>query len=81
MMLNGVEIDLDTWPWLSPYVEIEGNDAQSVENAAKELGFDMNNATYGPINFIYKREYDIAEQESVSHTPLFFDAPCPWKSK
>jgi len=80
-MLDGVEIDIDTWPWLPTCVEIEGKDAVAVENAAEKLGFDMKDATYGPINFIYQRFYEIEDQESVSHTPLFFAAKCPWEAK
>lgn len=37
--LDDVEISIDTWPHLEPYVEIEGKNEVSVENVAKMLGF------------------------------------------
>ena len=79
--LNGVQIDIDTWPWLPVSVEIEGKDAESVETAARDLGFDMKTALFGPINNYYQLVYEIPTNETVSHTPLFFNAACPWTRK
>ncbi|MFZ2887069.1 MAG: CYTH domain-containing protein [Minisyncoccia bacterium] len=79
--LNGVQIDIDTWPWLPVNVEVEGKDAQSVEETAKALGFDMKSALFGPINNYYQVVYDIPESETISHTKLSFDAPCPWQKR
>ena len=42
--LNGVEIVLDEWPWLKPYIEIEGPTEASVKELAAKLGFDWNDA-------------------------------------
>lgn len=39
-----IEYDIDIWPKLPPYLEIEGKNIQSVEIAARELGFDPNEA-------------------------------------
>lgn len=80
-MLGDVEIDIDTWPWLPTCVEVEGSSVEAVESAAAKLGLDMQTALYGPVNNYYQAVYDIPENESISHTPLFFNATCPWRRK
>ncbi len=39
-ILDTVEVDIDTWPMIDPYVELEGNSWENVEAVAKKLGFD-----------------------------------------
>ena len=80
-MLDGVEIDIDTWPWLPRCVEIEGRSEADVEKAASLLGFDIKKALFGPVNNAYRLRYDIPESETISYTPIFFNTPCPWKAK
>lgn len=38
---NGVTYDIDTWPKLEPYLEVEGNSWKEVDGAIEELGFDL----------------------------------------
>ncbi|OGI83829.1 hypothetical protein A2903_00245 [Candidatus Nomurabacteria bacterium RIFCSPLOWO2_01_FULL_33_17] len=38
-ILDDVEIDIDYWPMIKPYVEIEGNNWDSVEKISEKLGF------------------------------------------
>lgn len=38
--LDGVEVVIDEWPLIPPYVEIEGNSWETVDKAATRLGFD-----------------------------------------
>jgi len=57
--LDGVEIDLDTWPWIPSYVEIEGPTVESVETVSQQLGFDMKDAIYGSVDEVYKLYYDV----------------------
>ena len=37
--LGGVEICIDTWPWLPTFIEIEGPTEESVWETANKLGF------------------------------------------
>jgi adenylate cyclase class 2 len=39
-ILDGVEICIDEWPLLPPYIELEGSSWGEVEEMAKKLGFD-----------------------------------------
>lgn len=40
-ILEGVEIDIDYWPLIPPYVEIEGSDWKNVKKVSIMLGFDF----------------------------------------
>lgn len=57
--LDGVEIDIDTWPWIPSYVEIEGKDAAVVAEVAEKLGFKMDEAVYGSVDEVYRLYYDV----------------------
>ena len=39
-ILNDVEIDIDTWPYLNPYVEFEGNSEEQIKEVVEMLGLD-----------------------------------------
>ena len=53
-ILNNHEIDIDTWPKLSPYVEIEGIDKNDIENILNILGFSFNDTISCTVDEIYK---------------------------
>jgi adenylate cyclase class 2 len=40
-LLDDVHIDIDFWPKIPPYVEIEADSMEKVEKVAKELGFNI----------------------------------------
>src|SRR3989344_7309325 len=40
------EVTIDEWPFLEPYVEIEGKSELDVKNVAEKLGFDYNLALF-----------------------------------
>ncbi len=52
-----VEVVIDEWPWINPYIEIEGPTEESVKAAAKELNFDWSEAMFGSVDVIYQRDY------------------------
>lgn len=66
--LDGVELDIDTWPWIPTYVEIEGPNAEAVESVAQKLGFEMKNAHYGSVDEIYKLYYDVTNAD-INYCP------------
>jgi len=35
-----VIVDIDTWPGIPPYVELEGESVEALQHAAQQLGFD-----------------------------------------
>ena len=58
-ILNDVEIAIDFWPKIPPYVEIEGKSMELVEKAALSLGFKLEDAVRYPAGTIYKCHYGI----------------------
>ncbi|MDO8264907.1 MAG: CYTH domain-containing protein, partial [Candidatus Parcubacteria bacterium] len=44
--LNGVEICIDEWPFLEPFIEIEGKSKEEVKEVAQKLGFDYSKARF-----------------------------------
>lgn len=57
--LDDVEVVIDEWPWIEPYIEIEGGSEQAVESVANKLGFDMNDGVFGGVDKVYKQKYDM----------------------
>lgn len=54
--LGNVVFDLDTWPSLPTFLEIEGPDEPAVRQAAEQLGLDYAQARFGSVDEIYKTE-------------------------
>lgn len=54
--LGDITYDLDTWPDLPTFIEIEGPSEDAVRTAVTDLGFDYNQARYGSIDLLYKSE-------------------------
>lgn len=61
--LSGVEIEIDTWPWVPPFVELEGKSAKKVKEVAEKLGFEWSSALFGSVEIVYQKYYDVTEQE------------------
>jgi adenylate cyclase class 2 len=72
-MLDGAEIELDTWPWAPSYVEIEALSEQQLNHVATKLGLNMRRAVYGSVEVVYTRHYSVTEQEILSIKTLVFD--------
>jgi adenylate cyclase, class 2 len=51
--LGGVAFDLDTWPDLPPFLEIEGPDEEAVRQATLNIGLDFADATFGSVDEEY----------------------------
>ncbi len=70
--LDDVTFDIDTWPDLPTFVEIEGPDEATVRRAASLLGFDYSEARFGSVDEIYKSE--IGRDILAEPTLLFSEA-------
>lgn len=44
-ILDDVEIEIDFWPKIPPYLEIEGKSIEEVHNMIKKLGFEISQTT------------------------------------
>ena len=52
-VLDDVEIDIDTWPKIPTYLEIEGGSEEEVMNIVKLLGFNESDVTAKDVENIY----------------------------
>lgn len=57
--LNGVEIDIDTWPKIPTYLEIEGRSEEEVYNTLQLLGIPKERSTSLDVQSIYEEIYGI----------------------
>lgn len=55
--VDGSEVVLDEWPWLNPYIEIEGETESVVKSVAEKLGFMWKDATFGDVMVAYRSQY------------------------
>ena len=53
-LLDGVEIDIDEWPLIPPYIEIEANNEQEVLQMVKKLGLENEKVTSANTQDVYK---------------------------
>lgn len=77
--LGGVEVVLDEWPWLQPYIEIEGTDEQAVRQAAAVLGQDWSQAKFGDVMVAYRAQYPhLSEKDTIGNlSEVRFGMPLP----
>ncbi len=75
-MYGGVEITIDTWPWIPTFVEIEGASEEVVMQTAQDLGFDWSKALYGSVEPVYQMHYDVTEEE-IDHWESITFVPTP----
>lgn len=70
---------LDEWPWLKPYIEIEGPSEEAIRDVATELGFNYAQAKFGDVMVAYRAQYPhLAETDTVGNLPeVKFGAPLP----
>lgn len=71
-VLNNVELDIDTWPYIPTYLEIEGKNEAAVKEMIKLLEVDNSKVTSIDVQGVFKTFYkiDIADVSIVS-----FDSP------
>ncbi len=60
--LDGVEICIDEWPFLEPFVEVEGKSEKEVKAVSEKIGFDYSKALFCPAGDIYSKKYNISSQ-------------------
>ena len=71
-ILNDVEIDIDSWPYIPPYLEIEGKDKRSVVDTLELLDVDESKITTIDVQGVFREFYNI----DISYAPIIkFDVP------
>jgi adenylate cyclase, class 2 len=72
---DGVEITIDTWPGLNPFVEIEGANEKIVREISNELDFDFEKAVFGSIDLVYEKELGVPAETIIRLPEITFANP------
>lgn len=77
--LDGVEVTIDEWPYLEPYVEVEGKSEEEVKKVSTKLDFDYSQAIFGAVDVLYNKKYGTST-EYINHNikRITFDDPNPF---
>ncbi len=68
--IDGCEVVLDVWPWLKPYIEVEGPSEEKIKALVEKLGFDWEKALFGDVVVAYRAEYPgIGPNETIGTLP------------
>jgi adenylate cyclase class 2 len=78
---DGVEIDIDTWPWIPSFIEIEGKSAEAVEGIADKLGLKMVDAKYGSVGIAYRQVFDVTDEDINGMPEIKFTNIPEWLEK
>ena len=74
--LGNVEIELDTWPWIPSFIEIEAPSERELNNTAQKLGLDYAEALHGSVETAYQAVYNVSEAEIDGWAEIrFVDVP------
>ena len=77
--LGQTEITIDEWPYLEPYVEIEGSSEEAIKKASNLLGFDYTQAVFGSVDQVISKKYGIPEDSINNEIPrIVFNEQNPY---
>lgn len=69
---NGVDVTINEWPALPPFVEIEAASEQAVREASDALGFDYSRAVFGGVGALYGLQTAFSESDICRVRQLTF---------
>lgn len=78
---KGVEITIDTWPWIPSFVELEGVSVELLQEVASELGFSWGEAMHGSVETVYQMHYEFSEAEIDHWESITFMPEPEWLLK
>lgn len=79
--IDGVDICIDEWPWLEPFVEVEGASEDAVKKVSKLLGFNYKQAKFCSVDTLFAKKYKISNDLFNNHTrKLVFGGENPFKN-
>ncbi len=57
--ISEVEITIDEWPFLNPFLEIEAKSEIAVKNIAEKLGYDYQAALFCNVFYLYSQQHGV----------------------
>ncbi|MDD2766283.1 MAG: CYTH domain-containing protein [Candidatus Moranbacteria bacterium] len=78
-MMGDTEITIDEWPFLRPFLEIEGKSEEVVKQVTEKLGLDYREALFGAVDIIYIHQYPHLTFDRINKTPrIVFEGENPF---
>ena len=79
--LDEVDITIDEWPFLEPFVEIEGQSEESVKAASGKLRFDYSQARFCSVDTLYSEKYNFSLDKINKEMPrIVFEMNNPFEA-
>ena len=77
--LNNVEIMIDEWPFLEPFIEVEGKSEKTVRQVCKKLGLNYSEAIFSSTDVLIQQKYGISLDRINNKTPkIIFNMKNPF---
>ena len=76
--LGDTEVELDTWPWIPSFVELESVNEEALKETASLLGLDYKDALHGSVETAYQAVYDVTEEEIDGWKEILFIEVPDW---
>jgi len=73
-----VEIMIDEWPFLEPFIEVEGPSEEKVREVSGKLGFDWKEAEFCAVGVLYEEKYGVPKRVVNTTAKLVFDMENPF---
>jgi adenylate cyclase, class 2 len=76
---DNTEVVIDEWPWLKPYIEIEGESEAEIKQVAEKLGLSWDDVLFGHIDALYEMQYEFQDgiRGVIDLPEVRFDDPLP----
>lgn len=76
--LGETEIEIDTWPWIPSFIEIEALNENVLWEVVEKLGLPKEQALFGSVEVVYQHYYNVTEAEVDSWTEMKFTSIPEW---
>lgn len=80
-ILDGVEITIDEWPFLEPFVEVEGKSEKEVKEVSGKIGFNYSKALFCAVGKLYQMRYGIHPDQINTVEKIVFGMENPFMKK
>lgn len=79
--LDDVDVTIDEWPFLEPFVEIEGKSEETVKAVSAKLGLEYNKAKFCSVDVLYSEKYNFSLKKINEEMPrIVFEMDNPFES-
>lgn len=76
--IGDTEIEIDSWPWIPSFVEIEAKDENVLFDIAGQLDLDAKQALHGSVEVAYQAVYNVTEAEVDGWENIRFSEVPEW---